>query len=64
MANEIISVNVPQCSDDIDIFEDLKAMLMTRGFAYIDMEPGSRQNYTEESVTYRFQREEKKQDRR
>ena len=59
MAKEIISINIPQLDDDIDIFEDLKAILMTRSFFYIDMQPGSRQNYSGESITYRFQHEDK-----
>lgn len=54
MSNEIIAVSIPQMDDDIDIFEDLKAIMMTRGFNFVDMCP----EFNTECITYRFQRKD------
>lgn len=54
MSNEILTVKMPQVADDLDIFEELKMVLFTRGFVYIDMAP----DYNSESIIYRFQRDE------
>lgn len=53
MSNEILSVVIPQVADDLDIIEELKILLMTRGFVYIDMAA----DYNSEAIVYRFQRE-------
>lgn len=50
---EILAVSLPQSEDDLDIFEDIKALLLTRGFVYIDMRP----DYDASRIIYRFQRE-------
>lgn len=50
--NEILAISMPQTEDDIDIFEDVKALLLTRGFVYIDMTP----DYRADRIIYRFQR--------
>jgi hypothetical protein len=52
MSNEIISVSIPQFDDDIDVFEDLRVILATKGFNYLDMAP----EYNTESIVYRFQK--------
>jgi hypothetical protein len=52
MSNEMLSITLPQVDDDLDIFEELKILLMTRGFVYIDMAA----DYNSESIVYRFQR--------
>jgi len=54
MANEILALSIPQSDDDLDIFEDIKTLLITHGFVYIDMAP----DYNTERITYRFQRDE------
>jgi len=51
--NEIIAISIPQMEDDLDIFEDVRIMMQSRGFIYIDMKP----EFNETSITYRFQRE-------
>jgi len=55
MSNEILAVSIPQVEDDIDIFELIKTLLVTRDFVYIDMTP----EYNSEAIIYRFQRKEK-----
>jgi len=52
MSNEILAVSMPQTEDDIDIFENIKALLNTHKFVYLDMKP----EYNSESIIYRFQR--------
>jgi len=52
MSNEILSINVPQISEDIDIFEDIRITLKKYNFSYLDMEI----EYTTSSIVYRFQR--------
>jgi hypothetical protein len=54
MSNEIIAISIPQFDEDIDIFEDIRILLLSKGFAYLDM--GA--EYNTESITYRFQRKE------
>ena len=54
MSNEILTVAMPQVSDDLDIFEELKIVLFTRGFVYIDMAA----DYNSASIIYRFQRKD------
>lgn len=49
---EILAVSMPQTEDDIDIFEDIRALLLTRHFVYIDMAP----DYDAARIIYRFQR--------
>jgi hypothetical protein len=51
---KILAVSIPQTFDDIDIFEDIKALLLTHQFVYIDMAA----DYNIESIIYRFQRNE------
>jgi hypothetical protein len=53
MANEIIAISIPQIPDDIEIFEFIKALLITHQFVYIDMavEPDTN------CIRYRFQRQ-------
>ena len=55
MSNEIIAISVPQVEDDIDIFEEVRTLLATRGFVFIDMRP----EFEMESILYRFQRKDK-----
>lgn len=50
---EILAVSLPQTEDDLDIFEDIRTLLLTRGFVYIDMAP----DYDASRIIYRFQRE-------
>lgn len=50
---EILALSMPQTDDDIDIFEDIRALLLARGFVYIDMAP----DYNADRIIYRFQRE-------
>jgi len=52
MSNEILSISVPQISEDIDIFEDIRITLKKYNFSYLDMEI----EYTTSSIVYRFQR--------
>ena len=52
MSNEILSISVPQMSEDIDIFEDIRIILKKYDFSYLDMEV----EYTASSIVYRFQR--------
>ena len=52
MSDEIIAISIPQMDDDLDIFEDVRIMMQTKGFAYLDMQP----EFNTESITYRFQR--------
>ena len=52
MSNEILSITLPQVEDDLDIIEEMKILLMTRGFVYIDMEA----DFNAEAIIYRFQR--------
>ncbi len=52
MSNEILALTLPQVEDDIDIFESVKALLMTHKFVYLDMSP----EFNTASITYRFQR--------
>lgn len=54
MSNEILAVTMPQVEDDIEIFENIKALLNTHNFVYLDMQP----EFNAESITYRFQRPE------
>jgi hypothetical protein len=52
MSNEIISVSVPQMDDDLDILEDLKLVLKSRGFYEVDVTV----EYETDAIRYRFQR--------
>ena len=54
MSNEILAVSIPQTDDDIDIFEEIKIVLITHGFVYIDMKP----DYNSACIIYRFQRQD------
>lgn len=56
MSNEILAVSVPQVEDDIDIFEEIKTLLNTHNFVYLDMKP----EYNSEAIIYRFQRPDEK----
>ena len=50
--NEMLTIEIPQMDDDIDIFEEIKALLIARKFVYIDMKP----EFNRETISYRFQR--------
>ncbi len=52
MANEIVSVSIPQMDDDIDIIMDIEAVLRVRGFHVIDPEINRATN----EIVYRFQK--------
>lgn len=56
MSNEVIAVSIPQMEDDIDIYEEIKVLLKSRKFVYIDMKP----EFLTENIVYRFQRNEDK----
>jgi len=53
MSNEIIAVSIPQIDDDIDIFEEIKILLKSWKFVYIDMRP----EFNTECIVYRFQKQ-------
>jgi len=54
--NEILAVSLPQTHDDLDIYEDVRLVLITYGFTFLDMKP----EYNTESIIYRFQRQKEK----
>ena len=49
-----VSEGIATINDDIDIFEDVKALLMTHKYVYLDMEP----EYNKAAIVYRFQKKE------
>ena len=51
----MLSITLPQVDDDLDIIEELKILLITRGFVYIDMAA----DFNSEAIVYRFQRPDK-----
>jgi len=51
MANEIISVSIPQCEKDLDWYEAIRVLLIAHGFEEIDMSIEQETN----NIRYRFQ---------
>ena len=50
--NPIISFSIPQTPDDLDLYEEIRLVLMARGFLELDTSI----EYETNSIRYRFQR--------
>jgi hypothetical protein len=56
--NPIISVSIPQTPDDLDLYEEIRLVLMARGFLELDTSI----EYETNSIRYRFQRRTDRED--